>query len=55
MARKTNYGFDRREREKTRAMKRAERQRVKQEKSAERKEQPDDGQSPEQDYENLDR
>ncbi|MFP6715370.1 MAG: hypothetical protein VCB14_09510 [Alphaproteobacteria bacterium] len=55
MARKTNYGFDRREREKTRAMKRAERQRVKQEKSAERKEQPDDGKSPEQDYENLDR
>ena len=55
MARKTNYGFDRRERENPRAMKRAERQRVKQEKSAERKEQPDDGKSPEQDYENLDR
>lgn len=40
MARKTNYGFERREREKARAAKKAERQRLKQEKSDERK---DDG------------
>ena len=38
MARKTNYDFERREREKARAAKKAERQRLKQEKSDERKE-----------------
>lgn len=43
MARKTNYGFERREREKARAAKKAERQRVKQEKSDDRK---DEGDSP---------
>lgn len=37
MARKTNYGFERREREKARAAKKAERQRLKQEKSDERR------------------
>ena len=37
MARKTNYGFERREREKARAAKKAERQRQKQEKSDERR------------------
>ena len=37
MARKTNYGFERREREKARAAKKAERQRLKQEKSDDRK------------------
>ncbi len=37
MARKTNYGFERREREKARAQKKADRQRAKQEKSDERK------------------
>ena len=37
MARKPNYGFERREREKARAMKKAERQRTKQEKSDQRK------------------
>lgn len=45
MARKTNYGFERREREKARAAKKAERQRQKQEKSNERRD--DDG-APEQ-------
>lgn len=40
MARKTNYGFERREREKARAAKKAERQRVKQEKSDERQDDP---------------
>ena len=48
MARKTNYGFERREREKARAAKKAERQRLKQEKSDDRKDsgatsQPVDG------------
>ncbi len=37
MARKPNYGFDRREKEKNRAIKKAERQRAKQEKSDQRK------------------
>lgn len=37
MARKPNYNFEKREREKARAQKRAERQRAKQEKSDERK------------------
>tara|TARA_B110000438_G_C15338237_1_gene446754 strand:+ start:211 stop:459 length:249 start_codon:yes stop_codon:yes gene_type:complete len=41
MARKTNYGFERREREKARAAKKAERQRVKQEKSDDRKDEND--------------
>lgn len=41
MARKTNYGFERREREKARAAKKAERQRQKQEKSDDR--QDEDG------------
>jgi len=45
MARKTNYGFERREREKARAAKKAERQRQKQEKSNERR---DDGSEAEQ-------
>jgi hypothetical protein len=36
MARKTNYGFERREREKARASKKADRQRQKQEKSDDR-------------------
>jgi hypothetical protein len=40
MARKTNYGFERREREKARAQKKADRQRAKQEKSNERKDAP---------------
>ena len=44
MARKTNYGFERREREKARAAKKAERQRAKQEKSDDRK----DGDDPAQ-------
>ena len=44
MARKTNYGFDRREREKSRAMKRAERQRAKQDRSDQRKDKPDQDQ-----------
>ena len=42
MARKTNYGFERREREKKRADKRAERQRAKEERSEQRKLDPDD-------------
>jgi hypothetical protein len=42
MARKTNYGFERREREKARALKKADRQRAKQEKSNERKDEPVD-------------
>ena len=42
MARKTNYGFERREREKKRADKRAERQRAKEERSEQRKVDPDD-------------
>ena len=37
MARKPNYGFERREREKARAMKKAERQRAKREKTDLRK------------------
>jgi len=37
MARKTNYGFERREKEKMRAQKKADRQRAKQEKSDQRK------------------
>ena len=51
MARKTNYGFDRREREKSRAMKRAERQRAKKERSDQRKDNPDQDQSTEQEDE----
>ncbi|MFT5489506.1 MAG: hypothetical protein ACI9JL_004035 [Paracoccaceae bacterium] len=52
MARKTNYGFERREREKARAAKKAERQRAKQEKSDDRKDDDDpsvtvDGETPE--------
>lgn len=52
MARKTNYGFERREREKARAAKKAERQRAKQEKSDERKDDDNpaatvDGETPE--------
>tara|TARA_R110002126_G_scaffold23617_2_gene82558 strand:- start:1016 stop:1213 length:198 start_codon:yes stop_codon:yes gene_type:complete len=48
MARKTNYGFERREREKARAAKKAERQRLKQEKSDDRQDEtgeqiPSDG------------
>ena len=42
MARKTNYGFERREREKARALKKADRQRAKKEKSNERKDEPVD-------------
>jgi hypothetical protein len=42
MARKPNYGFERREREKARALKKAARQTAKQEKSAQRKESPED-------------
>jgi len=38
MAKKTNYSFERREREKARAQKKADRQRAKQDKSDERKE-----------------
>ena len=38
MAKKTNYSFERREREKARAQKKADRQRAKQNKSDERKE-----------------
>ena len=41
MARKPNYGFERREREKARALKKAARQSAKQEKSAQRKENPE--------------
>ena len=37
MARKPNYSFERREREKARAQKKADRQRAKQEKSEQRK------------------
>jgi len=44
MARKTNYGFERREREKARAQKKADRQRAKQEKSDERKDESVDAQ-----------
>ena len=40
MARKPNYGFERREREKVRATKKAERQRAKQDKSDDRKDEP---------------
>ena len=40
MARKPNYGFERREREKVRATKKADRQRAKQEKSDDRKDEP---------------
>ena len=43
MARKPNYGFERREREKARAIKKAERQSAKQEKSDQRKGKPQDG------------
>jgi hypothetical protein len=42
MARKPNYGFERREREKVRAQKKADRQRAKQEKSEQRKDDVDD-------------
>ena len=42
MARKPNYGFERREREKARALKKAARQTAKQEKSAMRKDNPED-------------
>ena len=45
MARKTNYGFERREREKARAAKKAERQRAKQEKSDDRKDDDDPAQT----------
>ena len=38
MTKKTNYSFERREREKARAQKKADRQRAKQDKSDERKE-----------------
>ena len=38
MAKKTNYSFERREREKARAQKKADRQKAKQDKSDERKE-----------------
>ncbi len=38
MARKPNYGFERRQREQARAKKKADRQRAKQEKSDQRKE-----------------
>jgi hypothetical protein len=41
MARKTNYNFERREREKSRAAKKAERQRLKQEKSDQRRHETD--------------
>ena len=41
MAKKTNYSFERREREKARAQKKADRQRAKQDKSDERKEAED--------------
>ena len=44
MARKTNYGFDRRERAKIRATKRAERQRAKKDRSDQRKDKPDQDQ-----------
>lgn len=47
MARKTNYGFERREREKARAAKKAERQRLKQEKSDDRKDDDDPAQTAE--------
>jgi hypothetical protein len=40
MARKPNYGFERREREKVRATKKADRQRAKQEKSDDRRDEP---------------
>ena len=46
MARKTNYGFERREREKNRASKKAERQRAKQDKSDQRKEETLDDKPP---------
>ncbi len=42
MARKPNYGFERREREKARALKKAARLTAKQEKAAQRKESPED-------------
>ncbi len=42
MARKPNYGFERREREKARALKKAARQTAKQEKSALRKDSQED-------------
>ncbi len=42
MARKPNYGFERREREKARALKKAARQTAKQEKSALRKDGQED-------------
>ena len=49
MARKTNYGFERREREKARAEKKAERQRQKQDKSDDRKDDIDPSQASEVD------
>ena len=48
MARKPNYGFERREREKARALKKAARQTAKQEKAAQRKDSPE-GEKPDQD------
>lgn len=48
MARKPNYGFERREREKARALKKAARQAAKQEKAALRKDSPE-GEKPDQD------
>ena len=50
MARKTNYGFERREREKARAEKKAERQRQKQDKSDDRKDDDDPSQISDVDY-----
>lgn len=49
MARKTNYGFERREREKARAEKKAERQRQKQDRSDDRKDEVDPSQGSEAD------
>lgn len=49
MARKTNYGFERREREKARAEKKAERQRQKQDKSDDRKDDIDPSETSEVD------
>ena len=48
MARKPNYGFERREREKARALKKATRQTAKLEKSAQRKD-PQEDAKPDQD------
>ena len=48
VGRKQNYSFDRRQREKTRAIKKAERQRTKQEKSDQRKKKPGTDSAPNQ-------